>query len=154
VEVFLFGTRLTRVTRALRQRDPDVAIGRLADEVLDWSGGTRIGETLREFNHRWSRRLLAQGGQVMLITDGLERDEPELLGKEAARLHRSCKNLLWLNPLLRFDEFEPVARGIKALLPHVDLFLAMHDLESLEDLALVLSRQEPAGSRRRGRTTA
>jgi uncharacterized protein with von Willebrand factor type A (vWA) domain len=154
VDVFLFGTRLTPVTRALRHRDPDVAIGKLADEVLDWSGGTRIGETLREFNRRWSRRLLAQGAQVMLITDGLERDDPALLEQEAARLHRSCRKLLWLNPLLRFEEFEPVARGIKALLPHVDSFLPMHDLESLEDLARVLSREERGRPRRHRRTAA
>ncbi len=154
VEVFLFGTRLTPVTRALRHRDPDVAIERLADEVLDWSGGTRIGENLREFNRRWSRRLLAQGAQVLLISDGLERGDLGLLEQEAARLHRSCRKLLWLNPLLRFEGFEPVARGIKAMLPHVDSFLAMHDLESLEDLARVLSQEERGGFRRRRRTAA
>ncbi len=138
VHVFLFGTRLSHVTRALAHRDPDVALARLSDEVLDWSGGTRIGVALREFNRRWSRRLLAQGATVLLITDGLEREAPELLDAEAARLQRSCRRLVWLNPLLRYADFEPRARGIAALLRHADEFRPVHDLRSLEDLARAL----------------
>jgi uncharacterized protein with von Willebrand factor type A (vWA) domain len=153
VEVFLFGTRLSHVTRVLHQRDPDVALAQLgggggrpargeqatAGAVLDWSGGTRIGASLRVFNRRHARRLLGHGAVVLLITDGLERESPELLEIEAARLSRSCRRLVWLNPLLRYSGFEPRARGVAALLPHVDELRPVHDLSSLDDLARALA---------------
>lgn len=139
VHTFLFGTRLTNVTRQMRRRDPDEALSGCTDAVRDWSGGTRIGATLAEFNRLWSRRVLGQGAVVLLITDGLERDGVEELEKEMDRLHRSCRRLIWLNPLLRFDGFEARARGVRAMLPHVDEFRAVHNLQSLADLAIALS---------------
>jgi uncharacterized protein with von Willebrand factor type A (vWA) domain len=135
---FAFGTRLTPVTRWLRHRDVDVALRRVGREVQDWSGGTRIGASLAEFNRRWSRRVLSQGAVVLLVTDGLDR-EPELgLGREAERLAKSCRRLIWLNPLLRFEGFEPRAAGVRALLPHCHEVRAVHSLASLEDLARAL----------------
>ena len=139
VHTFVFGTRLTNVTRQMRNRDPDEAIGQCTEAVRDWSGGTRIGETLREFNHQWARRVLGQGAVVLLITDGLERDGAELLAAETDRLHRSCRRLIWLNPLLRFEGFEARARGVRAMLPHVDELRAVHNLNALGDLAGALS---------------
>lgn len=139
VHTFVFGTRLTNVTRQMRNRDPDEAIGQCTEAVRDWSGGTRIGETLREFNHQWARRVLGQGAVVLLITDGLERDGAELLAAETDRLHRSCRRLIWLNPLLRFEGFEARARGVRAMLPHVDELRAVHNLNALGDLAMALS---------------
>ncbi|MFB9950903.1 VWA domain-containing protein [Rhizobium puerariae] len=139
VHTFLFGTRLTNVTRQMRRRDPDEALSGCTEAVRDWSGGTRIGATLAEFNRLWSRRVLGQGAVVLLITDGLERDGVEELEKEMDRLHRSCRRLIWLNPLLRFDGFEARARGVRAMLPHVDEFRAVHNLQSLADLAGALS---------------
>lgn len=139
VHTFVFGTRLTNVTRQMRNRDPDEAIGQCTEAVRDWSGGTRIGETLREFNHQWARRVLGQGAVVLLITDGLERDGAELLATETDRLHRSCRRLIWLNPLLRFEGFEARARGVRAMLPHVDELRAVHNLNALGDLAMALS---------------
>jgi hypothetical protein len=139
VHVFVFGTRLSNVTRTLRERDVDAALASLGREVPDWSGGTRIGEALREFNRRWSRRLLAQGATVLLLSDGLDCGSSQQLGFEADRLHRSCRRLIWLNPLLRYPAFEPRAEGIRALLPHVDAFRPAHDLRSLEDLAAALA---------------
>jgi uncharacterized protein len=139
VHSFTFGTRLTNVTRTLRDRDVDAALGAVGRTVEDWDGGTRIGECLRSFNLRWSRRLLGQGAVVLLVTDGLDRGDPRLLATEAERLRRSCRRLVWLNPLLRFDGFEPLAEGVRALLPHVDEFRPVHDLESLSDLARALS---------------
>ncbi len=139
VHTFLFGTRLTNVTRQLRNKDPDVALNECAELVDDWSGGTRIGETLHEFNRLWSRRVLGQGAIVMLITDGLERDEDSLLASEIDRLHRSCRRLIWLNPLLRFDGFEAAARGIRIMLPHVDEFRPVHSLNALAGLCDSLS---------------
>lgn len=139
VHTFVFGTRLTNVTRQMRNRDPDEAIGQCTDAVRDWSGGTRIGETLKEFNHQWARRVLGQGAVVLLITDGLERDGAELLAAETDRLHRSCRRLIWLNPLLRFEGFEARARGVRAMLPHVDELRAVHNLNALGDLAMALS---------------
>ena len=131
VSTFLFGTRLTNVTRALRERDPDEALAACSASVPDWSGGTRIGSSLHAFNKYWARRVLTQGAIVLLITDGLERDSDETLAFEIDRLHRSCRRLIWLNPLLRFDGFEARARGIKTMLPYVDEFRPIHNLESM-----------------------
>lgn len=139
VHAFTFGTRLTHITRELRDRDPDAALERVAHAVSDWSGGTRIGACLKEFNLRWSRRLLAQGAVVLLITDGLECEGGADLAREMERLHKSCRALIWLNPLLRYPRFEARAHGIRAMLPHVDVFLPAHNLESLEQLAAVLA---------------
>lgn len=139
VHTFLFGTRLTNVTRQMRHKDPDEALDECAAAVHDWSGGTRIGETLKEFNRLWARRVLGQGAIVLLITDGLEREGVELLNTEMDRLHRSCRRLIWLNPLLRFEGFEPRARGVRAMLPHVDEFRPVHNLLSLADLVSALS---------------
>ena len=139
VHTFAFGTRLTNLTRQLRNRDPDQALSDAAATVRDWSGGTRIGEPLHEFNRLWSRRVLSQGAVVMLITDGLERDDVTMLEIEMERLHKSCRRLIWLNPLLRFDGFEARARGVKAMLPHVDEFRAVHTLNALSDLCASLS---------------
>jgi hypothetical protein len=132
---FLFGTRLSNVTRALRHRDVDVALRKCSEEVSDWAGGTRIGACLDEFNRRWSRRVLGQGAVVLLITDGLDREAAEGLEEAAERLHKSCRKLIWLNPLLRYAGFEPRAQGVRAILPHVDEFRPVHNLESLEQLA-------------------
>ncbi|MFS8112401.1 VWA domain-containing protein [Rhizobium jaguaris] len=139
VHTFLFGTRLTNVSRQMRHKDPDEALDECAAAVHDWSGGTRIGETLKEFNRLWARRVLGQGAIVLLITDGLEREGVELLKIEMDRLHRSCRRLIWLNPLLRFEGFEPRARGVRAMLPHVDEFRPVHNLLSLADLISALS---------------
>ncbi|MHB1204952.1 MAG: vWA domain-containing protein [Rhodospirillaceae bacterium] len=139
VHVFLFGTRLTNVTRELALRDPDAAIARVSGAVKDWSGGTRIGEVLRTFNRFWARRVLGQGAVVLLITDGLDRDAGEGLGVEMERLHRSCRRLIWLNPLLRYAGFEPKSAGVKAMLPHVDDFRPVHNLDSLAALVAALS---------------
>jgi len=139
VSTFLFGTRLTNVTRALRERDPDDALAACSAAVPDWSGGTRIASSLRAFNKLWARRVLAQGAVVLLITDGLERDADETLTFEMDRLHRSCRRLIWLNPLLRFEGFEARARGIKAMLPHVDEMRPIHNLESMASLVAALA---------------
>lgn len=140
VSAFVFGTRLTHITRLLRRCDPDEALGRVAGAVEDWSGGTRIGACLKEFNQRWARRLPLAGSTVLLVTDGLERAELEILTSQAERLSRSCRRLLWLNPLLRYDAFAPKARGIRALLPHVDAMLPVHNIESLERLVWALEQ--------------
>lgn len=139
VHAFAFGTRLTNLTRQLRRRDPDEALAECAKSVKDWSGGTRIADTLGEFNRRWSRRVLGQGAVVLFISDGLERDSIEGLETEMERLHKSCRKLVWLNPLLRFDGFEARARGIRAMLPHVDEFRPVHNLDALDDLCASLS---------------
>jgi uncharacterized protein with von Willebrand factor type A (vWA) domain len=139
VETFVFGTRLTRITPWLRQRDPDVAVARVTAGVQDWSGGTRITESLHEFNRRWARRVLGSRATVLLVSDGLEHGPTEALSFEMERLHKSCHRLLWLNPLLRFARFEPRASGIRAMLPHVDGFLPVHNLDSLEHLLEVLA---------------
>ena len=140
VESFVFGTRLTRTTRLLKSSDPDLAVAQVVRTVQDWSGGTRITEALREFNRRWARRTLPGQATLLLVTDGLEHGDTAALSFEMERLHKSCRRLVWLNPLLRFERFEPRAGGVKAMLPHVDRFLPVHNLASLEQLAEVLAR--------------
>ncbi|MBV9758865.1 MAG: VWA domain-containing protein, partial [Alphaproteobacteria bacterium] len=149
VQVFLFGTRLTNITRQLRPRDPEVAFQLVAHVVPDWSGGTRIGESLAEFNHRWAKRVLGQGAIVLLVTDGLDRpregqERAKNLGECMDRLHRSSRRLIWLNPLLRWQGFEPKSQGIRAMLPHVDEFRPVHNLASLRELVDLLSKPPPA----------
>jgi hypothetical protein len=139
VTTFLFGTRLTNVTRAIRQRDPDEALAACSADVADWSGGTRIASSLRVFNKQWARRVLSQGAVVLLITDGLERDADDTLSFEMDRLHRSCRRLIWLNPLLRFDGFEARAKGVRTMLPHVDELRPIHNLQSMAELVRALS---------------
>ena len=139
VQTFLFGTRLTNVTRALRRRDPDEALARCAADVKDWSGGTRIAASLHAFNRDWSRRVLGQGAIVLLFTDGLERDGVEGLAAEMQRLHMSCRRLIWLNPLLRFNEFSAKAQGLRAMLPHVDEFRPIHSLANMAELVRAIS---------------
>jgi uncharacterized protein with von Willebrand factor type A (vWA) domain len=150
VQSFVFGTRLTPITRQLRSKDPDVAVAAVVGAVDDWAGGTRIAQALAEFNRGWGRRVLGGGATVLLVSDGLEHADLELLEREAARLARSCRRLVWLNPLLRYEGFEPRARGVRALLPHVDAFLPVHNVESLEALAQALAADAGAWRRRRG----
>jgi uncharacterized protein len=140
VETFLFGTRLTRATRAMRHRDADVAVERVSGLVQDWGGGTRIGACLKSFNAEWSRRVLGNRAAVLLITDGLERDETGVLETEMRRLKRATRELVWLNPLLRYEAFEARAMGVKAMLPHVHRFLPVHNIDSLTALAAALSQ--------------
>lgn len=140
IEGFLFGTRLTRVTRELEGRDPGQAIEKISRTVSDWSGGTRIGETLREFNLHWARRVLGQGAVVLLISDGWDRGDPDALTAEMARLQRNAHRLIWLNPLLGSPDYEPLARGMRAALPFVDDFLPVDNLASLESLGRYLER--------------
>ena len=135
VHTLVFGTRLTNITRHLRNRDVDIAMNRVAAAIQDWAGGTRIGVCLAEFNRKWSRRLLGQNAVVLLISDGLDRDVGEGLGAEMERLHKSCRKLVWLNPLLRYEGFQPRPSGVRAMLPHVDAFMPVHNIESLVDLA-------------------
>jgi uncharacterized protein with von Willebrand factor type A (vWA) domain len=146
VHAFVFGTRLTNLTRQMRHRDPDEALAECSAAVKDWSGGTRIGDALAEFNRLWSRRVLGQGAVVLLITDGLERDDTVGLAKEMERLQKSCRRLIWLNPLLRFDGFEARARGVKAMLPFVDEFRPVHNLNALADLCASLDGAAARGS--------
>ncbi|MDP7100953.1 MAG: VWA domain-containing protein [Rhodospirillales bacterium] len=141
VHTFLFGTRLTNVTRYLRYKDVDEALEKVSEAAEDWSGGTRIGHCLEDFNKFWSRRVLTQGAIVVLISDGLDRDEGDGLTLEMERLHMSCRRLIWLNPLLRYDGFEPKSIGIKVMLPHVDIFQTVHNLNNLNDLTRVLSTE-------------
>ena len=136
---FLFGTRLSNVTRLLAERAIDVALADIGHRVRDWGGGTRIGACLEEFNLRWSRRVLAQGAVVLLVTDGLDRGEPGLIEREMARVQRSARRVIWLNPLLRYDDFRPEARGIRELLAWVDEFRPAHNITSLEHLAKALA---------------
>ena len=143
VSSFVFGTRLTNVTRQLRERDVDAALAGVSHLVEDWSGGTRIGVCLHAFNHTWSRRVLGQGAVLLLITDGLDRDGGDGLEREMERLHKSCRRLIWLNPLLRYERFEPRSMGMRAMLPHVDDFRSAHNLDSLVDLIKALSRASP-----------
>ena len=138
VEVFVFSTRLTRITRELRKRNVDAAIEHVVQSVDDWSGGTRIGEAIKEFNFKWGRRVLRSGATVVMISDGWDRGDPKLLSREMARLQRSCRRLIWLNPLLGAPGYQPLTQGIRAALPYVDLFLPIHNLKSMEALARVL----------------
>jgi uncharacterized protein with von Willebrand factor type A (vWA) domain len=154
VHSFLFGTRLTNITRHLRHRDVDVALDRVTENVPDWSGGTRIGHSLEEFNQRWSRRVLGQGAVVLLITDGLDREGAEGLEKQIERLHKSCRRLVWLNPLLRYEAYRPQAQGAKAMIKHVDDFRAIHNLESMRDLAKALAALGERGQESRSRVAA
>ena len=149
VHVFTFGTRLTNISRHLGLSDPDSALAAAGSEAKDWEGGTRIGACLRTFNVAWSRRVMGQGAIVVLITDGLESEDPELLEKEVQRLRLSSVFLMWVNPLLRWESFAPKALGIKAMLPHVDCFRACHSIDSLEELAGAISRPFDSGERDR-----
>jgi hypothetical protein len=138
VEAFVFSTRLTRITRQLQRRDVDDALDDAARAVHDWAGGTRIGEALKTFNYDWARRVLGQGAIVLIISDGWDRGDIGLLEREMDRLQRSCHRLIWLNPLLGSPNYEPLVRGIQAALPHIDDFLPVHNLVSLEQLAALL----------------
>src|SRR5690606_23272132 len=149
VHAFTFGTRLTNITHHLRERDVDAALAAAGAEAQDWQGGTRIGTCLHAFNRDWSRRVMGQGAVVLLISDGLDRDPPEALGREMERLQLSSRRLLWVNPLLRWDGFVPKARGIAAMLPHVDCFRSGHSIQSLADLAEAVARPEDAGEKLR-----
>ncbi len=142
VEVFVFSTRLTRITRELRKKNVDAAIEQVVNSVHDWSGGTRIGESIKAFNYEWSRRVLRSGATVVMISDGWDRGDPQLLATEMARLQRSCRRLIWLNPLLGAPGYQPLTQGIRAALPFVDAFLPIHNLKSLEALAELLSDVE------------
>lgn len=140
VEAFVFGTRLTRITRVLRKRPIDEAITRVSKEVQDWAGGTRIGESIQTFNQEYARRVLRNGAVVLIISDGWDRGDPQLLGNEMMRLQRSCYRLIWLNPLLGSPRYQPLTRGMQAALPYIDDFLPVHNMESLELLAEHLSQ--------------
>ncbi len=142
VHTFLFGTQLTNITRHLRHRDVDIALTKIGKVVQDWDGGTRIGSCLKEFNYIWSRRVLGQGAIVLLISDGLDRDVAKGLEIEMDRLHRSCRRLIWLNPLLRYDKFEAKSLGAAAMLPHVDEFRSAHNIHSLQGLATALGESK------------
>jgi uncharacterized protein len=144
VSTFLFGTRLTNVTRAMRARDVDEALAACSSQVKDWSGGTRIAPSLHRFNREWSRRVLGQGAIVILFTDGLERDGVSDLGAEVDRLGKSCRRLIWVNPLLRYDAFQAKALGVRAMLPFVDEFRPVHNLASIADLVRALSGEGAA----------
>ena len=139
LEAFTFGTRLSRITHYLREKDANDALELINESVKDWSGGTKIGETLETFNHMWARRVLSGGAVVLIISDGWDTGNIELLSKESDRLHRSCHRLIWLNPNLGYEDFQPLTQGIQAILPHVDDFLPIHNLNSLIDLVNILS---------------
>ncbi|MBI3376730.1 MAG: VWA domain-containing protein [Betaproteobacteria bacterium] len=148
VSVFVFGTRLTNITRQLRHRDVDLAMRRVADAIKDWSGGTKIGACLHEFNWRWARRTLGQNACVLLVSDGLDREAGEGLAQEMERISKSCRQLIWLNPLLRYERFEAKPAGVRAMLPYVDRFLPVHNLQSLTQMAKALNQPVPrAGNR-------
>jgi uncharacterized protein len=147
VEVFAFGTRLTRLTAELRTRDPEQALARAADRVVDWASGTRIGASLKRYNDVWGRRALTRGAVVLIASDGWERQDHELVGREMARLHRAAYAVVWVNPVKGSPEYQPLAAGMRAALPSIDRFVAGHNLASLEALAGLLARIE----RRHGR---
>ena len=140
IEAFTFGTRLTRITHYLRQKDVNDTLDLINDSVEDWSGGTKIGETLEEFNRTWARRVLNGGAVVLIISDGWDTGNIKLLKKEADRLHRSCHHIIWLNPNLGYMDFQPLTQGVQAILPHVDKFLPIHNLNSLIELGRVLKQ--------------
>lgn len=146
VSSFVFATRLSNISRQLRHRDVDLAVTRAAATVKDWSGGTRIAECLKQFNREWSRRVLAQGAVVLIISDGLDTGQASDLPRQMERLSRSCRKLIWLNPLLRFDDFQPRASGIRAMLPWVDEFRSAHNLRSLTELGEVLAQAPQRGA--------
>jgi uncharacterized protein with von Willebrand factor type A (vWA) domain len=154
VEAFVFSTRMTRITRQLRARDAERALRDVSRSVPDWSGGTRIGEALKTFNFVWGRRVLGRGAVVLLISDGWDRGDIELLHREMDRLQRSCHRLIWLNPLLGSPNYEPLTRGMQTALPFVDDFLPVHNLASLEDLAAHLARLDNRRAARRQRPRA
>ena len=141
LHAFTLGTQLSNISRLLRIKDPDAALMAIGQQVKDWDGGTRLGGCLKEFNFNWSRRIPSSGATVILISDGLERSDNALLESEIQRLHRSVRQLIWLNPLLRWDQFEPKAQGIRTILPNVDRFLACHSLESMKELVGVLNQK-------------
>lgn len=143
LEAFVFGTRLTRISRELQQRDVNRALSEATAKIVDWGGGTRIGESFRAFNRDWGRRVLRQGAVVLIVSDAWDRGEMEVLDRETERIARRCSRLIWLNPLLGSEGFEPVASGIRTVLPHLDDFLPIHNLESVEQLAEHLSRLAP-----------
>ena len=146
MEAFVFGTRLTRITHHLREQDVDHALRSVTDSIQDWGGGTRIGEAVKSFNYDWARRVLSQGAVVLLISDGWDRGNTDLLEREMARLQRSCQRLIWLNPLLGSPRYEPLTRGMQAALPHIDHFLPVHNLVSLEQLATLLEELDETAS--------
>jgi uncharacterized protein with von Willebrand factor type A (vWA) domain len=148
VHSFLFGTRLSNITRQLKHRDPEIAFEMVSHMVPDWSGGTRIGEALEDFNQQWGRRVLGQGAVVLLITDGLDREGGRGLAEATDRLKRSCRKLIWLNPLLRYAGFQPKSQGIKAMLPHVHEFRPVHNLASLRELIEALGNNTSRSGRR------
>ena len=153
VETFVFSTRLTRITRQLEGKDLDDILKDVGSSVPDWSGGTRIGDALKRFNLLWGRRVLGRGAVVLIISDGWDRGDPELLGEEMARLHRNSHRVIWLNPLLSSERFEPLTRGLVAAMPYVDDFLPVHNLASLEALAGHLQVLDEVNQRRRRRRT-
>jgi uncharacterized protein with von Willebrand factor type A (vWA) domain len=138
VEAFVFATRLTRITRLLRSHDPDAALKRVSESVEDWSGGTRIGEAIEDFNRRYARRVLGHGATVVIISDGWDRGDPAATRQALARLQRRCHRLIWMNPLMGAPGFEPLTLGLQAALPFVDDFLPAHNLASLEALGRLL----------------
>ncbi len=140
VHTFVFGTRLTNITRRLAEKDIDRSLAAISEDVKDWDGGTRIAECLKRFNVEWSRRVLTQNAVVIMLSDGLERDSKSDLDFQMQRLHRSCRQLIWMNPMLRYSEFEPKAMGIRTMLPHVDIFLPAHNIESLGQLSRLLQQ--------------
>jgi len=148
VETFVFSTRLTRITRQLRRRDVDRALEGVGHSVHDFSGGTRIGEALHEFNRKWARRVLGHGAVVILISDGWDRGDPTLLAHELARLRRQAHRLIWLNPLLGSEGYEPLTRGMAAALPHTDEFMAAHNLQALDELGRKLASLDRRVDRR------
>ena len=139
VEVFALGTRLTRLTRELSSRDPDLALEQAAKRVVDWSGGTRLGDGIKEFNDRWAVRGMARGAIVVILSDGWDRGDPEVLGAQMQRLHRVTHRIVWVNPLKAAPGYAPLARGMAAALPYVDEFIEGHSLASLERLATVVA---------------